>query len=96
MTWNYDDLIQSYLTKFIQLSGFTTYPDTKTRRLKSFAIDYQKNNNLSSISHYIIDIGYNYHSHTTSCFKETKNDTKKRIRKLDDNECRFRYPQKKG
>jgi hypothetical protein len=58
------------------------------------AVEYQKQQQQSSIPNFIIDFGYNFLFHTSSCVKETKNDKKKYVGKKLKNKCRFNYPQK--
>jgi hypothetical protein len=84
----------SYLKNMMQVPSFSRYPDVDVRRLKSIAIEYQKNDEQNDIEKCIIDASYNCHVHTSSCFKKFKNDKTNKFC-IDDCECRYRYPQKK-
>ena len=93
-TWTCTDFLSSYLTNMMEVKNFDGLPDAEVRRLKSMAIQYQKNPDPSvEIQKYVIDAAYNNHVHTSSCFKRTKIGTK--LSERDGSvECRYKYHQR--
>jgi hypothetical protein len=92
--WNDLELLNSYLTDKIKIPNFNGMPDLDVRRLKSYAIKYQKQTNHDAmINRCIVDSAYNHHIHTASCFKRQKSEkTSDSCKEID--ECRYRYPQR--
>ena len=91
--WTNKQLLSSYLTDIIKVPNFSGMPDN-VRRLKSMAIQYQKEErNDKMISSFIVNAAYNNHIHTDSCFKPQKN-TKTIDKHKERDECRYRYPQR--
>jgi hypothetical protein len=100
--WTSEELVESYLINKAKVPGLTRYPDTVTRRLKAMAVEYQKNRGDGALASCIIEAAYNYHSHTTSsCFgkaekiQDTGNISSRKRTSQNNNECRYRYPQRK-
>ena len=93
-TWNDIEMLNSYLTNIIKIPDFPGLPDLEIRKLKSLAIQYQKEpRHDAMIDHFVIDVAYNHHIHTDSCFKKQK--TEKTVNKCKEtDECRYRYPQR--
>jgi Helitron helicase-like domain at N-terminus/PIF1-like helicase len=93
-TWNSTDFLSSYLSNTIKIENFSGLPDSEVRRLKSMAIQYQKNLDPSAeIQKCVVDAAYNHHVHTASCFKRTKLNCKNSDNDRS-NECRYKYPQR--
>jgi hypothetical protein len=91
---SYNEIQDLYLRHYINIPNFTSMKNENTvRRLKSMAVEYQKNNTQTEISKYVMDFGYNVHSHTKSCFKRSKGDKKNVISGIT-NDCRYRLPQR--
>jgi PIF1-like helicase len=91
MSWTSTELIESYMLNAVKVPGLTQFPDGNVKRLKAFAVEYQKNQTGESLNSCIIDAAYNFHCHTKSCFGKAKN----LKRKLIEVECRYRLPQRK-
>jgi hypothetical protein len=61
-TWNSTDFLSSYLSNTIKIENFSGLPDSEVRRLKSMAIQYQKNLDPSAeIQKCVVDAAYNHH-----------------------------------
>ena len=93
--FSYAELEDMYLKSIINLPNFTSMDnENRVRRLKRMAIDFQKNTTDSEIQKFVIDLGYNIHHHTQSCFKIDKSN-KKNVIHGTKNDCRYRIPQRK-
>lgn len=69
-----ESLMQSHLIKKLKVKKLTAFPDYSVRRLKSYAVDYQKPFNKDTPHAAIIDAAYNFHVHSASCFKNNTAD----------------------
>ena len=97
--WSSDELVESYLIHGQNILGMTSFPDTDVRRLKSMAIDYQRDAiEDESVLPCVVNAAYNHHSHTRSCFEKYDEVGEERHCGKDKNkkpeECRYRYPQR--
>ena len=96
-SWTNAELVESYLIHGAKIDGLRNYPD-KCHRLKAMAVEYQKSNSLNEVPlPEVIEAGYSHHIHAGQmCFGKSEGKKRKgEKRRMNNRECRYRYPQAK-
>lgn len=96
-------LLNTFLLNAVKVPSLTEFPDRHARRLKAMILLYQKGAQVECGIEAVIDVAYNYHVHTRSCFRMShdkrtgKSNTLKRSPQDANqyNECRYRLPNRK-
>jgi len=103
-SWTNTEFAASYLVNCAKVPGLSIFPDGPPRRLKAMAVEYQQRGSTSGFDiSTVVEGGYNLHLHTAaSCFgkscslvKSGASVNNKRKAASQQNECRYRYPQRK-
>ena len=108
--WTSEELVESFLMHGINIPSLTHYPENNTNRLKTTAIHYQMakgdERDQTKQLQAVINAAYNHHIHTGSCWQHatltpsgtlraaTRSKNKKKRKKINNNECRYRYPKR--
>ena len=67
--WSGPSLLSSYLKDGAKIPHFSSFPD-ESQRLKSMLLKYQMQKSDAEGDAHITDSAYNFHIHTSSCFKD--------------------------
>ena len=94
-SWTNTKLVESYLMNHVKVRNLSCFPDMQVRRLKAMAVEYQRSTAEDSQSiGQVVEAAYNLHVHNNrSCYNKTS--SKKRSVVSREDECRYRFPQKR-